>query len=145
MARVAPDVDLGDAAILPEGRLELLEAAYLIRLARKGGIQIELESGSPTLRRPMPRRTNPLGRVVVVMAMIMIMVAPRTMHMSVIMIMVVVMPVVMGMVIMAMVVMTVRMTMIVIMVMVVLAVGAVHVLLHEQPRARLLHRARGCS
>jgi archaellum biogenesis protein FlaJ (TadC family) len=57
------------------------------------------------------------------MAMIVVMVAVGTMLMIV--------------------VMTVRMTMIVAVIMVMLAVGAVYVLLHEQPRARLLHRARG--
>jgi hypothetical protein len=133
IARITPEVDLGDAAMLPEGGPQLLEAAYLICLARKRGLQIELESGSPTLRRPVSRRTDPLGRVMVVMTMIMIMVAPRAMHMAVIMIMV--------MVIMAMVIMP--MIVAVVMGMIVLAVGAVHVRLHKEPRARLLHRARG--
>jgi hypothetical protein len=126
IARIPPEVDLGDSAMLLEGGVELLEAAYFIRLAWKCGLQIELEGGAPTLCWPVSGRTHPLGRVVVMvtMAMIVIMVAVRTM------LMVVVMTVCMPMIV------------VVIMLMVMLAVGAVHVLLHDEPLALLRRRAR---
>jgi Flp pilus assembly protein TadB len=117
-AGVAAEVDLGDASMLPEGGLELLEAAYLIRLTRERGLQIELERDSPTLRRPVRGRADPLGRVMVMVVTMTMIVVVMTM--------------------------VVTMTMVVVMavVMVMIAGGAVH-MLHDEPLPLLARIDRG--
>jgi hypothetical protein len=121
VAEITPEVDIDNASVRFEGVLQLLEATNVIRLARERALQIELERHSPTLRRPVSRRADPLGRGVVTLIMAMVMVAAGAVLMLWLMAVIIV-----AMMVMAMIIMSVRGTM------VMLAVGAVD-MLHAQP------------